>query len=168
MPPSFPPAPGWARPGFFGMAIATCPSRPKAGIPISLRARISIWSCWFICANVFGQVDFESVLSGPGQFHIYEFLRDTKRGTEPAWLAAEIRQRRNRPKSSLRSALENKSDLCVQALDMFVDYYGAEAANLALKVLATGGVYIGGGIAPKIISKLTDGKFMKAFVGVAE
>jgi glucokinase len=48
---------------------------------------------------------------------------------------------------------------------MFVDYYGAEAANLALKVLATGGVYVGGGIAPKIITKLNDGRFMKAFVG---
>ena len=53
----------------------------------------------------------------------------------------------------------------MQALDLFIDYYGAEAANLALKVLATGGVYIGGGIAPKIISKLTDGRFKKAFFG---
>jgi glucokinase len=112
----------------------------------------------------FGQVDWEHVLSGPGQFHIYEFLRDTKRGQEPAWLAAELRSEEP-PKVVTRSALENKSDLCVQALDMFVDYYGAEAGNLALKVLATGGVYIGGGIAPKIIARLTDGKFMKAFIG---
>jgi glucokinase len=111
-----------------------------------------------------GQVDWEAVLSGPGQFHIYEFLRDTKRGEEPAWLAAELR-REEPPKVVTRAALEGKCALCVQALDMFVSYYGAEAANLALKVLATGGVYIGGGIAPKIISKLTDGKFMKAFIG---
>ena len=69
------------------------------------------------------------------------------------------------PRVVTRNALENKSDLCNQALDMFVNYYGAEAANLALKVLATGGVYIGGGIAPKIISRLTDDKFMKAFIG---
>lgn len=112
----------------------------------------------------FGQVDWEHVLSGPGQFHIYEFLRDTKRGEEPAWLAAELRSEEP-PKVVTRSALENKSALCVQALDMFVEYYGAEAANLALKVLATGGVYIGGGIAPKIVAKLTDGRFMKSFVG---
>jgi len=112
----------------------------------------------------FGQPDWEAVLSGPGQFHIYEFLRDTRRGVEPAWLATELRSEEP-PKVVTRSALENKSDMCVQALDMFVDYYGAEAANLALKVLATGGIYIGGGIAPKIISKLTDGRFMKAFIG---
>jgi glucokinase len=112
----------------------------------------------------FGQVDWEAVLSGPGQFHIYEFLRDTKRGIEPPWLATELRSEEP-PKVVTRAALENKSDMCVQALDLFVEYYGAEAANLALKVLATGGVYIGGGIAPKIIAKLTDGTFMKAFIG---
>ena len=112
----------------------------------------------------FGQVDWEAVLSGPGLFHLYEFLRDTHRCAEPEWLAAELGSEEP-PKVVTRAALENKSDLCVQALDLFVDYYGAEAANLALKVLATGGVYIGGGIAPKIISKLTDGRFMKAFVG---
>ena len=112
----------------------------------------------------FGQVEWESVLSGPGQYHIYEFLRDTKRGEEPAWLAAELRADEP-PRVITRAALDNKSDLCVQALNLFVCYYGAEAANLALKVLATGGVYIGGGIAPKIIDKLKDGSFMKAFLG---
>jgi glucokinase len=112
----------------------------------------------------FGQVDFEAVLSGPGQFHIYEFLRDTGRGEEPAWLAAELRSEEP-PRVITRAALENRCDLCVQALNLFVDFYGAEAANLALKVLATGGVYVGGGIAPKIISKLTDGRFMNAFTG---
>lgn len=112
----------------------------------------------------FAQVDWESVLSGPGQFHIYEFLRDVKGGKEPAWLSAELRSEEP-PRVVTRAALDNKSDLCVQAVDLFVEYYGAEASNLALKVLATGGVYIGGGIAPKIISKLTDGRFMKAFIG---
>lgn len=112
----------------------------------------------------FGQVEWESVLSGPGQYHIYEFLRDTKRGEEPAWLAAELRADEP-PRVITRAALDKKSELCVQALDMFVCYYGAEAANLALKVLATGGVYLGGGIAPKIVEKLKDGSFMKAFLG---
>jgi glucokinase len=112
----------------------------------------------------FGQVDWEAVLSGPGQYHIYEFLRDVKGGKEPAWLANELRSEEP-PRVVTRAALEKKSEVCEQALDMFVDYYGAEAANLALKVLATGGVYIGGGIAPKIIDKLTDGRFMKAFIG---
>jgi glucokinase len=112
----------------------------------------------------FGQVEWESVLSGPGLYHIYEFLRDTKRGEEPAWLAAELHADEP-PRVVTRAALDHKSDLCVQALDLFVRYYGAEAANLALKVLAIGGVYIGGGIAPKIIDKLKDGTFMKAFLG---
>ncbi len=112
----------------------------------------------------FGQVEWESVLSGPGQFHIYEFLRDTGRGVEPPWLAAELRAEEP-PRVITRAALEGKSELCTQALDIFVGYYGAEAANLALKVMATGGVYIGGGIAPKIIAKLQDGRFMKAFLG---
>jgi glucokinase len=112
----------------------------------------------------FGQVDWEAVLSGPGQFHIYEFLRDVKGGVEPAWLATELRSEEP-PRVVTRAALEKKSDLCVQALELFVEYYGAESANFALKVLATGGVYLGGGIAPKIIEKLQDGSFMKAFIG---
>lgn len=112
----------------------------------------------------FGHVEWESVLSGPGQVHIYEFLRDTKRGEEPPWLAAEMRAEEP-PRVITSAALDKKSDLCVQALDLFVDYYGMEAANLALKVLATGGVYLGGGIAPKIVDKLKDGSFMKAFFG---
>jgi glucokinase len=112
----------------------------------------------------FGQVEWESVLSGPGQFHIYEFLRDRSGGKEPAWLAAELRSEEP-PRVVTRAALEGKDPLCIQALEMFVNYYGAEAANLALKVLATGGVYVGGGIAPKIITKLKDGAFMKAFIG---
>ncbi|HLX72166.1 MAG TPA: glucokinase [Verrucomicrobiae bacterium] len=114
--------------------------------------------------NRFGHVEWESVLSGPGQYHIYEFLRDTKRGEEPPWLAAELRLDEP-PRVITRAALDKKSDLCVQALDLFVTYYGMEAANLALKVLATGGVYIGGGIAPKIVEKLQDGSFMRAFLG---
>lgn len=114
--------------------------------------------------NRFGQVEWESVLSGPGQFHIYEFLRDTKGGEEPAWLKAELHADEP-PRVITRAALDKKSDLCVQALDLFVSYYGMEAANLALKILATGGVYIGGGIAPKIVEKLKDGSFMTAFLG---
>jgi len=112
----------------------------------------------------FGQVSWEHVLSGPGQQHIYEFLRDTGRGQEPAWLAEEFKQT-DPPAAITHAALANKCELCVQALDMFAAYYGAEAANLALKVLARGGVYVGGGIAPKILKKLQDGSFVKAFTG---
>jgi len=111
-----------------------------------------------------GQVSWEHVLSGPGLIRIYEFLRDTGRGQEPAWLAEEFR-RTDPPVAITGAGLEGKCALCVQTLDLFVNYYGAETANLALKVLATGGVYVGGGIAPKIINKLQDGIFLKAFIG---
>jgi glucokinase len=112
----------------------------------------------------FGQVSWEHVLSGPGTFHIYQFLRDTGQGEEPAWLAEQLRTM-DPPVAITRAALEGKSDLCIQTLDLLIAYYGAEAANLALKMLATAGVYVGGGIAPKLIKKIQDGSFLKAFVG---
>lgn len=111
----------------------------------------------------YDHVSYERVVSGPGLYTIYEFLRDTGRGDEPGWLAEEIRH--GDPAAAIsQAALEGKCDLCVRALDLFASVYGAEAGNLALKVLATGGVYVGGGIAPKIISKLKDSTFMSAFV----
>jgi glucokinase len=110
------------------------------------------------------QVSWENVLSGPGLLHIYEFLRDTGRGTEPDWLKTEMASG-DPPAVITRTALEGKNDLCVQALNLFVTYYGMEAGNLALKLMATGGVYVGGGIAPRIIPKLRDGSFIRAFVG---
>jgi len=110
----------------------------------------------------FGHVSYERVLSGPGLLNIYKFLRYTGRGEEPAWLADELA--RHDPAAVITQvALTGKSDLCGQALDLFVSIYGAEAGNLALKVKATGGVFLGGGIAPKIIVKLKSASFMQAF-----
>jgi glucokinase len=110
----------------------------------------------------FEHVSYERVLSGPGLHNVYQFLRDTGRGEEPAWLAEQIAG--GDPSAAIsKSALEGTSGICVQALDIFVSLYGAEAGNLALKVLATGGTYVGGGIAPKIIRKLSSTAFMKAF-----
>jgi glucokinase len=111
----------------------------------------------------FARVSYERVLSGPGLLNIYSFLRDTGRGEELPWLAEQMKGRDPAAVIS-QAALEGRSELCVQALDMFVSLYGAEAGNLALKVMATGGVYVGGGIAPKIIAKLNDGTFTKAFM----
>jgi len=107
-------------------------------------------------------VSWERVVSGPGLHNLYRFLRDTGRGEEPAWLQQELHE--GDPSAAIsRAALAGRSPLCMQALDLFVTLYGAEAGNLALKILATGGVFIGGGIAPKILPKLTDGTFMAAF-----
>jgi glucokinase len=110
----------------------------------------------------FRRVSYERLVSGPGLYQVYCFLRDTGKGEEPGWLAEEIRQGDPAPTIS-RLALSGKSSLCQQALELFVSLYGAEAGNLALKVMATGGVYLGGGIAPKIISKLKEPVFMNAF-----
>jgi glucokinase len=107
-------------------------------------------------------VSWERVLSGPGLANIYAFLRDTGRGTEPDWLAAAIRAG-DGPAVISRAALEGKSELCAKALDVFVAAYGDEASNLALKLMASGGVYLGGGIAPRIVDKLKGPAFMEAF-----
>jgi len=110
----------------------------------------------------FEHVSYERVVSGPGLLNMYRFLRDTGRAEEPAWLADTPSQRD--PSAAIaHAALEGTSALCVQALDLFMSLYGAEAGNLALKVMATGGVFVGGGIAPKIIQKLKDSTFMAAF-----
>lgn len=111
----------------------------------------------------FDHVSSERVLSGPGLFNIYKFLRDTGHGDEPSWLAEEI-QTKDPAAVISQAALNNKSELCILALDLFVALYGAEAGNLALKIMATGGMFIGGGIAPKIVKKLSDGSFLKAFI----
>jgi glucokinase len=109
-----------------------------------------------------GHVSCERVLSGPGLRNIYEFLRDSGRGRETPELAAAIAA--GDPSAAIsKAALDGSSPLCVQAMDMFVSIYGAEAGNLALKMLATRAVYVGGGIAPRIIGKLHDPRFLESF-----
>lgn len=109
-----------------------------------------------------GHVSYERALSGPGLFNIYSFLRDTKRAEEPAWLAEEIASG-DKTAAVSKAALGNKAEIAVKALDLFVQIYGAAAGNLVLTFKSVGGLYIGGGVAPKIIEKLKDGKFMTAF-----
>jgi glucokinase len=111
----------------------------------------------------FEHVSWERVLSGPGLHNIYRFLRDTGRGEEPAWLTQEMQQQ-DPPAVISQAALAGTNALCQQALELFVSLYGAEAGNLALKLMALGGLYVSGGIAPKIIQKLTDSIFMDSIV----
>lgn len=110
-----------------------------------------------------GHVSYERVLSGPGLVNAYEFLRDGGYAEEPAWLAHEIKEAGDAAAAISAAALAGKSGLCERALDLFVDVYGAAAGNLALLLKATGGLYVGGGIAPKILDKLKDGAFARAF-----
>jgi glucokinase len=109
-----------------------------------------------------GRVSYERVIAGVGIKSVYDFLRDEQKMDEPAWL--KERMEAEDPNAVIGELGESgKSEICAKTLDIVVGAYGAEAGNLALKVLATGGVYVGGGIAPKILKKLEDGTFMKAF-----
>jgi glucokinase len=109
-----------------------------------------------------GRVSFERVVSGQGITNCYEFFREVRGLEEPAWLAE--RMATEDPNAVIaESALKATSEICVKAVDMFVSAYGAEAGNLALKVLSVGGFYVGGGIAPRILEKIKDGTFMRAF-----
>ena len=112
----------------------------------------------------YSRVSYERVLSGPGLRNIYRFLRDTGRGEESQQIVEAMRKADPAAVIS-REALSGDDALCVQALDLFVAIYGAAAGNLALKLMASAGVYVGGGIAPYIIEKLKDPTFMGAFTG---
>lgn len=106
-------------------------------------------------------VSYERVCSGMGLVAIHGFLR---LGGDPVpdWLAAEMAQ--HDPAGAIAQAgLAGRDPVCAQALDMMVSIYGAEAGNVTLKLLATGGVYLGGGIAPQILPKLRGGAFMAAY-----
>ncbi len=110
-----------------------------------------------------GHVSYERVLSGPGLHAVYEFLRDSGRGQEDPRVRERMRHEDPSAVVGLE-ALAGTCPLCVQALDVVVSVYGAEAGNLALKVLAVAGVFLGGGIAPKILAKLQGPAFLEAFV----
>jgi glucokinase len=110
-----------------------------------------------------GRVSWERVVSGPGLHGIYRFLRDSGRGVEPPWLREAMGQG-DPPAVVSAAGLARTSELCVRALDLFVALYGAAAGNLALTLKATGGVYVGGGIAPRIVDRMKDPIFMGAFL----
>jgi len=110
----------------------------------------------------FGHVSWERIVSGPGLLAVYEFLRESEGMPEPAWLRARFDH--EDPSAVVSEvALAGTDAVCAAALDIFVAAYGAEAGNLALKGLAVGGVFLAGGIAPKILPKLADGAFADAF-----
>ncbi|MCR4300015.1 MAG: glucokinase [Sulfuricaulis sp.] len=110
-----------------------------------------------------GRTSWELVLSGHGLVQLYSFLKT--RGTEPESAEVAGAMHGDDPAAAITHAAMAKNDaLANQALNLFVDIYGAQAGNLALTAGATGGVYIAGGIAPKILSRLTDGRFMQAFL----
>jgi glucokinase len=125
-------------------------------------------------APVFGRVSAETIISGPGLVNIYQFTHDAigpgpllaSSSLAPARLCAGVGQvpdLADLPARISEAATEQRCPLCVEAMEMFVAAYGAEAGNMALRGAATAGVYVGGGIAPKILPALRTRTFMDAF-----
>jgi glucokinase len=112
----------------------------------------------------YDHVSCERILSGPGVKNIYDFLRDTGKAEEPAWLQKEISAAPDPPALISQLALEKKAAICDQTLQIFVGVYGSETGNCALNFLATGGVFVGGSIAAKILPRMQDPIFMESFL----
>lgn len=108
-------------------------------------------------------VSYERVCSGMGLPHLYAYLRGRGYAEEPAWLAEQMAAVDDPTALIVDAALEQKAQLCIDTVRLFVSILGAEAGNLALKVMALGGVYVGGGIPPRIVTLLEKGPFIEAF-----
>ncbi len=118
---------------------------------------------WRYFKNKFGHASFERFLSGHGIEQIYRFFIENGEGIELQ--EVQERMRTEDPAQVISEcALQKKCPVCIKTLDRFVSIYGGEAGNLALKFLALGGLYVGGGIAPKILEILKNGNFMRSFV----
>ena len=108
--------------------------------------------------RMYGRAAIEHVVSGPGLLNLHRFTHD---GREcPAIRGLD---KVDAPAGVSRAGLDGSCKACAEALSLFVDAYGAEAGNLALRVVATSGIFVGGGIAPQILPALQDGRFIKAF-----
>ena len=112
----------------------------------------------------YGRISYERLLSGPGIKNIYDFLRDARKADEPQWLKDQIGAAPDPPAVISQLALEGKAAICDQTLSIFVSIYGAETGNCALNFLSTGGIFIGGSVAAKIVPKMKDPIFMESFL----
>ncbi len=117
----------------------------------------------FLRADLDGRVSTERLLSGPGLHNIYRFLRQRSADPEPHSVSA--RMAAEDPSAVIAElALASTDAVCVESLELFASIYGAEAGDIALRYLALGGVFIGGGIAPKVLPALQTDAFLRAFV----
>ena len=117
---------------------------------------------WRFLHRRYGHVSVERVISGTGLWDIYSWLKQSGQYKEPAWLGQEI-QNGDPPQVISKTALAKKSPICEKSLEIYVSIMGAVSGNLALTALTTGGIYLGGGIPPKILPALQNGTFMKSF-----
>jgi glucokinase len=124
---------------------------------------IALWS--YLRAKFSGHVSWERVLSGPGLFNLYSFLRDRGYYPEPPELGQKLAKASDPNPLIAQAGVARTNPLCAATVDLFIDLYAAEAGNLALKCLAVGGVYLAGGIAPKILPAFQAGKtrFVQSF-----
>jgi glucokinase len=111
-----------------------------------------------------GHVSYERILSGPGIRNVYEFLRDTHKQEEPDWLRDQIRTATDVPALISQLAAQKKAVICEETMKIFVTVYGSETGNCALKFMSTGGIFIGGSIAAKIVPMMKSDIFMQAFL----
>jgi glucokinase len=114
--------------------------------------------------NIYNHVSYERVCSGLGIANLYAFLRDVKGLEEPGWLLEQLQEAADPTPVIAEVALEGKAEICVQTMDLFVSILGSEAGNLALKLLATGGIYLGGGIPRRIMPLLRGESFRQGFL----
>lgn len=115
--------------------------------------------------DLYGHVSWERIISGPGIFTLYKFLLSYKKEKEPAWLREELRQKN--PAAVISDCAKNeKFPICGEAMELFFRYLAIETAQIALKFKATGGIYIGGGIIPKVLDLLDRKKFKDEFLQV--
>jgi glucokinase len=114
-------------------------------------------------ATKFGHVSYERILSGPGLVNVYEFLCASGCGKQSAELSAAMEA--GDPAAAIsQAALSGKDSLAGKALDLWIAVYGAETSNLGLKIMSTGGLFLAGGISPKILPRLSGSLFMEAFL----
>ena len=112
----------------------------------------------------FGRISCERILSGPGIKNIYDFLRDAQKAEEPEWLRTQLSSAPDPPALISQLALAGKAAICDQTLAIFVSVFGAQAGNCALNFMSTGGIFIGGVIAAKIVPKMKDPVFLESFL----
>ncbi len=116
----------------------------------------------FLTRRLGGHVSWERVVSGPGLVNLHDFLIEYRHADASADHHESLKK--DDPADITAAALEGRCPFCVEALNLFVAFYGAEAGNLALKIMATGGLYLGGGIAPRIVERLREPGFIEAFL----
>ncbi|MBN2059826.1 MAG: glucokinase [Deltaproteobacteria bacterium] len=117
---------------------------------------------WRFLKKKYGHVSVERVVSGPGIVNIYQWLKSSGKYKEPSWLKTLLRKY-DPAKVISETALAGKDILCVESMDIFMSVFGAIAGNLALTGMTTGGIFLGGGIVPKILPHIKKGDFMKSF-----